>query len=52
MEELFDEMDYGFLFALPHDERVQAVRAQAEAKFAGTWEVACEFAGISVDEYD
>jgi hypothetical protein len=40
MEELFDELEYGDLFALPREERVQQVKAQAKAKFAGAWQEA------------
>lgn len=52
MEELFDELDYGFLFTMPRHERVQSVRAQAKAKFVGTWEEACEMADFQVDGHD
>lgn len=51
LEELFDEMDYGSMFAMPHDEGVQPVRALAKAKFEGVWEEACGRAGISVDSH-
>ncbi|KAH7382420.1 hypothetical protein DE146DRAFT_681474 [Phaeosphaeria sp. MPI-PUGE-AT-0046c] len=40
MEELFAELDYSDLFALPREERVQKVRAQAKAKFSGAWKEA------------
>jgi hypothetical protein len=38
MEELFGELDWDALLALPRAQRVEKVKEQAEAKFADAWE--------------
>jgi hypothetical protein len=40
MEELLHDLDWENLKALPREERVKAVKEQAEAKFAGAWDEA------------
>jgi hypothetical protein len=42
MEELFLELEWDVLKSLAREGRLEAVKKQAEAKFAGTWEEACK----------